>query len=123
LGYTLQAPYFTENLRFVHGNVIITLSQTLVPAAFPPPSSRGAEGEEDMSLGDEVFGKPWPREGLKLVDQSGGWVVQAAVRVANNTDVDNINVGVNELGALKEVLKGVCELDVVERLALDTRVR
>lgn len=58
-----------------------------------------------------------------MVDLSGGWVLQAAVRVASNTDVENINVGVAELRALKESLKGVCELEVVERLALDTRVR
>jgi mediator of RNA polymerase II transcription subunit 18 len=123
----LQAPYFTENARVIHGNVIITLTRTYVPATPPaPPTEAGqaAEGRAGIAHGDEVFGTPFPREGLKLVDENAGWVMQAAVRVVRSTtDVESVDVGVAELRALREHLKGVCELEVVERFALDTRVR
>ncbi|KAF8545037.1 mediator complex, subunit Med18 [Trichophaea hybrida] len=120
LGYTLQAPYFTDNFRFIHNNVIITLSQTLIPPTISE-AGQAAEARAGNEVGDEIFGNPFPREALTLVDP--GWTMQAAVRVQTNTDVENVNLGVNELRALKEVLKGVCDLDVVERLALDTRVK
>ncbi|KAA8896040.1 mediator complex, subunit Med18 [Sphaerosporella brunnea] len=126
LGYTLQAPYFTENARFIHNNVIITLTRTYVPSTPPAPTteaSQVAEARAGIKPGDGVFGNPFPREELKLVDQNGGWMMQAAIRVQSNTDVESINVATTELRALREHLKGVCELEVVERLALDTRVR
>jgi mediator of RNA polymerase II transcription subunit 18 len=123
----IQAPYFTENARLIHGNVIITLTRTYVPATPPAPlteAGQAAEARAGIAHGDEVFGTPFPREGLKLVDENAGWVMQAAVRVVrSNTDVESVDVGVGDLRALKEHLKGVCELDVVERLALDTRVK
>jgi mediator of RNA polymerase II transcription subunit 18 len=116
----LQTPYFTDNFRFIHNNVIITLSQTLVAPTISE-AGQAAEARAGNEVGDEVFDSPFPREALTTVDP--GWTMQAAVRVQNNTDVENVNVGVNELRALKEALKGVCDLDVVERLALDTRVK
>lgn len=37
--------------------------------------------------------------------------------------MESLNTGANELKGFKELLKGMCDLEVAERLALDTRVR
>lgn len=96
----------------MHGNVVITVSQTLVPC----PGSLPEEG-------DGVYAAPAPRDALKPLDESGGWTVQAAVRVVNTNDVANNGLAQKELTALRETIKGVCDLEVVERLAFDTRVK
>ncbi|KAI5813901.1 mediator complex, subunit Med18 [Pyronema omphalodes] len=120
LGYTLQSSYFTDNNRFIHGNIIITVSQTSIPPRAPlAPTAPGAPTTGESNI--DPFGSPFPKERLQKVDD--GWVLQAAVRVQSNTDVQSVNAGVQELLYLKKALEGVCELDVVERLALDTRVR
>jgi mediator of RNA polymerase II transcription subunit 18 len=118
--HRLQSSYFTDNNRFIHGNIIITVSQTSTPPRSPlAPTAPGASAAGDPKA--DPFGSPFPKERLRKVDD--GWVLQAAVRVQSNTDVQSVNAGVQELLYLKKALESVCELDVVERLALDTRVR
>ncbi|KAL8684977.1 MAG: hypothetical protein Q9218_008046 [Villophora microphyllina] len=51
------------------------------------------------------------------------WILQASLRVQDGTKPDQMARGVKELMALKEMLKGSVELEKVERMALDTRVR
>jgi mediator of RNA polymerase II transcription subunit 18 len=87
----------------VHGNVVFTLSQV---CAAPP-------GENGLGVMEE----------MKSVDPEEGWILKAAVRVASATDVESGNRAVEELRRAKEMLRGVCELEVVERLALETRVK
>jgi mediator of RNA polymerase II transcription subunit 18 len=50
-------------------------------------------------------------------------MLQATVRVANGTDVDSVNIGVNELKAFAASMKGAVDLDIGDRLAMDTRVK
>ena len=45
------------------------------------------------------------------------------MRVQDGSKVETMTKGVNELLSLKETLKGVVELEIGDRLALDTRVR
>ena len=59
----------------------------------------------------------------RLLDPSGTYILQAAVRVQDGSKVETMTKAVNELLSLKETLKGVVELEMGERLALDTRVR
>ncbi|KAL8786088.1 MAG: hypothetical protein Q9195_008364 [Heterodermia aff. obscurata] len=51
------------------------------------------------------------------------YVLQTALRVADGQNVGRMQEGVRQLVELKETLKGVVELEMGERLALDTRVR
>lgn len=51
------------------------------------------------------------------------YILQLAVRVADGTKPALMDRGVKELMALKEQLKGVVDVDVVDRAVLDTRVR
>ena len=103
LGYGLQTAYFARNHRIVHGNVVFTLSQVCTA----PP------GEEGFGIGEE----------MNALDEEEGWMLKAAVRLASATDVESGNRAVEELRRAKEMLRGVCELEVVERLALETRVK
>ena len=59
----------------------------------------------------------------RLLDPSGGYILQASVRVQDGSKVETMTKGVNELMGLKEMLKGCVELEMGDRLALDTRVR
>lgn len=59
----------------------------------------------------------------RLLDLSGTYILQASVRVQDGSKVESMTKGVNELLGLKETLKGVVELEIGDRLALDTRVR
>ena len=58
-----------------------------------------------------------------LLDPSGAYIVQAAMRVQDGSKVETMTKGVNELLSLKEMLNGVVEMVMGDRLALDTRVR
>lgn len=56
-------------------------------------------------------------------DASGGYVLQASIRVLDGQKLERMQQGTTELLNLKEMLKGAVELEVVERLSMDTRVR
>ena len=60
---------------------------------------------------------------MRLLDPSGTYILQASLRVQDGSKVETMTKGVNELLGLKETLKGVVELEIGDRLALDTRVR
>jgi len=59
----------------------------------------------------------------RLLDPSGTYILQAAVRVQDGSKVETMTKGVIELLSLKETLKGVVEMEMGDRLALDTRAR
>ena len=59
----------------------------------------------------------------RLLDPSGAYVLQVSVRVQDGSKVELVNRGMTELLNLKETLKGIVELEVGDRLAMDTRVR
>lgn len=60
---------------------------------------------------------------MRVLDASGAYILQASVRVQDGSKVETVQRGVSELLGLRETLRGVVELEMVERLALDTRVR
>lgn len=109
-----QSAYFTRSSQLMHGNVIIKLFQILLPPPTPPSPTPAP---------DAIFGKPFPTSSLTTLDPAKSWILKASVRVQSNQDVESLNTGVNGLKGFKELLKGMCDLEVAERLALDTRVR
>lgn len=50
-------------------------------------------------------------------------MLQASLRVADGSKPEIMSNGMKELNKLKDMLKVVVELEVGDRLALDTRVR
>ena len=83
---------------------------------FPPLQSGGA------SVSSPRKSLP-PYSSLIPLDPSGGYVLQASARVQDGTKPDSINLAINELKAFKDMMKGVVEMEIGNRLALDTRVK
>jgi len=66
----------------------------------------------------------FPLEGCKEFDKDGkSWVLQTSVRVGNANEQETVGRGIEELKVLKGELKGVVDLEIGDRLSLDTRVR
>ncbi|KAL9098101.1 MAG: hypothetical protein Q9163_006175, partial [Psora crenata] len=55
------------------------------------------------------------------LDPSGAYTLEAGIQVQDGSKVEIMNKGMNEMLNIKETLKGVVELDVGDRLAMDTR--
>ena len=72
---------------------------------------------------EELLSFPNDVEKGRLLDPSGAYVLQVSVRVQDGSKVELVNRGMTELLNLKETLKGIVELEVGDRLAMDTRVR
>ena len=98
--------YTVSGHRFTHHSISLLLYRILLPASI----------EKNDSTSN---GLPQPR----LLDPSGTYILQASVRVQDGSKVETMTKGVNELLGLKETLRGVVELEIGDRLALDPRVR
>ena len=108
LDYSHISSYLLSGHRFTHLSTSLLLFRLLVPSK--PPSQHQDATNINVSQ-------------ARLLDPSGTYILQAAVRVQDGSKVETMTKGMNELLSLKETLKGVVEMEVGERLALDTRVR
>lgn len=97
--YTQVSIHHLRGHRFAHNSISLLFFQPFLPSSDPvtPPT-------------------------LIALDP-GSYILQASLRVADGTKPDQMARGVKELMALKEMLKGSVELEMVDRMALDTRVR
>lgn len=109
LDYFPSSLYYTEGHRLSYNNISIHLYRVLVPTSSAMPS-----GSDPGDI---------KRSDLRLLDESGAYILQASVRVQDGSKVETVQRGASELLGLRETLKGVVELEVVDRLSLDTRVR
>ncbi|MCJ1467206.1 Mediator of RNA polymerase II transcription subunit 18 [Pseudocyphellaria aurata] len=80
----------------------------------PPPSSLSSSAYPALPPHQATLAHP------RLLDPSGTYILQAALRVSDGTNPEPTTLGITELLALNEMLKGVVELTVGERLSLDT---
>ena len=62
-------------------------------------------------------------ERLKPLDSSNGFVLQASIRVQDGMKPELMNKATNELKAFKELMRGIVDIEIGDRLALDTRVK
>ena len=99
--------YTISGHRFTHHSTSILLYRITLP-----PTTV----EDDSASGEQP-------QAPRLLDPSGTYILQASVRVQDGSKVETMTKGVKELLNLKETLKGVVELEIGDRLALDTRVR
>ena len=102
------ATYLLAGHRFTHLSTSILLYRLFLPANPFKDVSNGPSREISKA---------------RLLDPSGTYILQAAVRVQDGSKVETMTKGSLELLSLKETLKGIVELDMGDRLALDTRVR
>ncbi|KAF9738759.1 hypothetical protein PMIN06_008963 [Paraphaeosphaeria minitans] len=102
--------YYVEGHRFVHGNVVIFLHRIL-----HEPGVRSLETAPKVD--------PPAFDALKPFDPSGAYIIEAKVRVQDYNNQAVLEDGVNELKGFQKQMKGCVELDIPDRLSLDTRVR
>lgn len=101
--------YLTDGHRFIHNNIVIRIYRIKLV-----PEGTGALEPLDAPL-------PAPEE-LKLLDQSGTWMMEVFIRIADGTNSKLLGEATKELLALQREVEGAIDLRVPERLSLDTRV-
>lgn len=108
--YSYISEHVLEGHRFIHQNIILLLHRVM-------RSSVGAEVQGPPS-------KTAPKlDNLVPLDASGAYVLQASIRIQDGSKPESMTVGINELKAFKELMRGVVDLDIGDRLALDTRLK
>jgi len=109
--YRSVLTYYVEGQRLICKDVVLSLYRNLISKT----------GQEAVEVGKA--GNVPATADLELVDPSGGFVLEATVRIEDRSKTVLMQRAMEELGWLKAELKGVVELRVPERLSLDTRVR
>ena len=99
-----------EGNRFVLNNVVVFLHRVL-----HEPGVRSLETTPKVD--------PPAFAALKPFDPSGAYILEAKVRVQDLNNQAVVEEGVNELKAFQKQMKGCVELDIPDRLSLDTRVK
>lgn len=108
--YSYVSEYVIEGQRFIHQNMILLLHRVM-------RSSSGGEAHGSPS-------KVLPElDSFVLLDASGAYVLQASIRIQDGSKPESMSVGINELKGFKEMMRGVVDLDIGDRLALDTRLK
>lgn len=64
-----------------------------------------------------------PYKAMLPLDSSGSYILQASLLVADGASPDLIQTGADRLLALKDRLKLLVPLELVDRLSLDTRAK
>jgi len=98
LGYEFVKEYARQGYQFVSSSVLISLFQLLAP---PPTSTTSTTT-------------------MQILDAT--WILEASVIVSSD-DHAAMTAATEQLKALRAELRGVCDLEVVDRMALDSRVR
>ena len=108
--HSYVSEYIIEGYRFIHQNVILLLHRVV---------RMSGSGLDQRSPRKDL-----PKSGiLEPLDPSGARVLQSSVRIQDGSKPDSISVGINELKVFKEMMRGVVELDIGDRLALDPRLK
>jgi mediator of RNA polymerase II transcription subunit 18 len=110
LGNNFVSEYYQEGHRFVYGNINLLLHRVL-----QEPGVRALETSPKGKLPDF--------DALKPLDPSGGYLLQATIRVQDLNNPALLDAGVAELQKFKGLMKGCVELLAPDRLVLDTRVK
>lgn len=100
--------------RLTHSSILLQLFRSLIV----PGSSGADENPTATSLAPQNLLKS-----ATPLDASGAYILQASLRVYDGQKVDRMQQGTTELLNLKEMLKGAVDLEMADRLGMDTRVR
>lgn len=102
--------YYVQGDRLVHGNVVMFLHRIL-----HEPGVRSLEKAPKVH--------PPALAALQPFDPSGAYILEAKVRVLDFNNQAVLEEAVTELKDFQKQMKGCVELDIPDRLSLDTRVR
>ncbi|KAL8748412.1 MAG: hypothetical protein Q9184_007321 [Pyrenodesmia sp. 2 TL-2023] len=124
--YTHTSTHTLRGHRLTHASTSILLFQTLRSLSLSDPSSSLPSSSSSSSSSLPPNTQPQPQPQQQPLDPTNQHILQLSLRVAtdrNTTKPELLARGVKELMALKETLRGVVELEAVERGVLDTRVK
>lgn len=100
--------------RLTHSSILLQLFRP-----FNIPSSLGADKDSSVT----ALALQNLLKSATPFDASGTYILQASLRVYDAQKVDRMQQGTTELLNLKEMLKGAVDLEMADRLGMDTRVR
>lgn len=102
LGYDVVNQYWLKGIRFFHGDIIIEIFKLFVR------DDNGTTSDGKLKLA--------------LLDNSNTFQIKAYINFPKGASVDLINQGTMDLTKLKESLKNLFELEVPDRMYMDSRV-
>lgn len=105
LGYDVINQYWLKGIRFFHGDIVIEIFKVLVR-----DDNERAKGADD------------PRIPLKLLDETNTFQIKTYITFPKGTSIDLISKGSKDLLHLKGVLQNLFELEVPDRMFMDSRV-
>jgi len=100
--------------RLTHSSILLQL--------FRPLTITGSPGADENPSAPSLTPQNLLKSAAPL-DASGAYILQASLRVYDAQKVDRMQQGTTELLNLKEMLKGAVDLEMADRLGMDTRVR
>ena len=103
LGYDVVNQYWIKGIRFFHGDIVIEIFKVLV---------------RDDTVETTADGKIK----LKLLDESNTFQIKTYINIPKATDVELINQGTKDLLRLQEFLKNLFQLEIPDRMFMDSRV-
>lgn len=103
LGYEVVNQYWIKGIRFFYGDIIIEMFKVFV-------------------RDDDVASTEDGRLKLKLLDLSNTFQIKAYLNFAKGANVDLVTQGTKDLTKLKDLLANLFELEVPDRMFMDSRV-
>lgn len=103
LGYDIINQYWIKGIRFFHGDIVIEIFKVFI---------------RDDTVETTADGKIK----LKLLDESNTFQIKTYINIPRATDVELINQGTKELLRLQEFIKNLFQLEIPDRMYMDTRV-
>ncbi|EGV61256.1 Mediator of RNA polymerase II transcription subunit 18 [Yamadazyma tenuis] len=104
LGYNSINQFWIKGVRFFHGDIVIEIFKVFV--------------RDDANKDSPSDSIP-----LKLLDESNGFQIKAFINVPKSTDIDLITQGSAELAKLQDFLKNLIQLEIPDRIFMDSRVQ
>ncbi|KAL1981523.1 hypothetical protein VTN96DRAFT_2504 [Rasamsonia emersonii] len=109
-GYSFVTEYVVEGDVFIYNDIVLFLHRVL---NFPADNHDPRVPRRSLP----------PLEKMSLLDQSGSYVLQAAVTVQDGSNQETMKIATQQLFNLKDQLKTAVKLEPADRLSLDTRVK
>jgi mediator of RNA polymerase II transcription subunit 18 len=108
--FAMKGHLYKLGHRLVSGNVIIRVFRVFYSV-------------QQMSTDKLLEGPPLQLSELEVLDTSGTYVVEVSIRLEDRNKSALVEQARGELQSFQEQVKGVLDLRVPDRFALDTRVR
>lgn len=103
LGYDTINQFWIKGIRFFHGDIVIEIFKVFI-----------RDDSNKNYASNEIP--------LTLLDKSNSFQVKCFINIPKATDIDLINQGTKELLKLQDFLKNLINLEIPDRIYMDSRV-